>query len=52
MSKMENKHVHVSMNKQSKTDYIIGIYNVKKRGHLHNMIRKTGYNPLVHCEKS
>jgi hypothetical protein len=33
-------------------DYIIGIDNVKKRGHLHNMICKTGYNPLAHCEKS
>ena len=39
MSKKENKRVHVSMNKYN--DYIIGIYNVKKRGHLHNMIYKT-----------
>ena len=36
MSEMENKHVHVSMNKY--TDYIIGMYNVKKRCHLYNMI--------------
>jgi hypothetical protein len=33
-------------------DYIIGIYDVKKRGHFHNIICKTGYNPLAHCEKS
>jgi hypothetical protein len=28
-------------------DYIIGIYDVKKRGHFHNIICKTGYNPLT-----
>jgi hypothetical protein len=44
------KGKQVSFNKL--TDYIIGIDNVKVRGHLHNMIWKTGYNPLAHCEKS
>jgi len=26
--------------------------HVEKRGHFHNLISKTGYKPLAHCEKS